>query len=78
MNFEMCAQCKELLDRAASAITVHLRAVSRLELAHHRHEDDLIPALELATQQESLERENAVETYKSHIASHDASKKASA
>jgi hypothetical protein len=66
----MCAQCKELLDRAAAAISLHLRAVSRLELAHQRQENEMIPALELAAQQESLERENAVEAYKSHLASH--------
>jgi hypothetical protein len=73
MTVEMCAQCKELLDRAANAIIVHLRAVSQLELAHQRHENELIPALELAAQQDSLERENAVEAYKSHLASHDGS-----
>ena len=78
MSVGMCAQCKVLLDRAGTAITLHLRAVSRLEVAHQRREVDLIPTLELATQQESLERENAVESYKSHLASHDASRNASA
>jgi hypothetical protein len=65
MSIEMCAQCKELLDRAATAISLHLRAVSRLALAHQRHENDLIPALELAA-------------YKSHGAFHGASRNASA
>lgn len=78
MSGDMCAHCKELLDRAGTAIALHLRAVSQLELAHQRHDNDLIPALELAAQQESLKRENAVESYKSHIASHDASRNASA
>jgi len=78
MTVESCRQCKELLDQAATAISRHLRAVSRLDLAHERHENDLIPALELAGQQKSLERENSVEAYKSHTASHQAANSASA
>ncbi len=72
MGSEVCPLCEELLERASSAILRHIRAVGRLDLALVREETDLLPALEIAVREASLNRENAVARYRAHCGMHRA------
>lgn len=65
-----CKDCRRLLDIASEAITRHVRATGRLDLARIRHEDHMIPPLEAAVREAKASREEAVAAYKEHRRGH--------
>ncbi|HWC95247.1 MAG TPA: hypothetical protein VG456_00820 [Candidatus Sulfopaludibacter sp.] len=66
-----CGQCRLFLDEASSAVMLHLRAQSRLDLARCRRETDLLPALEAVADEAAKARATAVDAYKTHRAEHE-------
>ncbi|HEY1339052.1 MAG TPA: hypothetical protein VGF59_16165 [Bryobacteraceae bacterium] len=67
-----CSDCKELLNKAADATVRHLQAVGRMDLARLRHEDDLLPALRIVTDEARVTREKALAAYRRHRSAHAA------
>lgn len=65
-----CNTCKQLMEDASKAISRHLEAVSAVtsRVEHGRSTTRASRQLE----ERSLERENAVARYESHLATHEA------
>ena len=70
---EACSKCRELMDLASLATVRHMRALTRLELARLRAENDLIPALEIAVGESCRARVKAEAAYQTHLNGHQAS-----
>ena len=73
MSIGDCPACRKLMTDATAAITRHLDAVALLTARVGNTESTEIEALELEAR--SLERENAVARYESHLASHEGEEK---
>jgi hypothetical protein len=72
MSLSDCQICRDFLEDAATSIKRHLEALAALALAvqstGHRQE---ISALEESVRVCSLQRENIVARYESHLAEHE-------
>jgi hypothetical protein len=72
MSISDCQTCRDFIEDAAISIMRHLDAMDALALALQKNDSGPeIPALEDAVRICSLNRENAVARYESHVAGHD-------
>jgi hypothetical protein len=73
MNPEVeCEDCRRLHEAASTAITQHLRAAARLDVARLRYQADLFASLEQAAEAAREAREVAVSAFKQHRQTHSA------
>jgi hypothetical protein len=73
MSTGHCESCKELIEAAALSIKNHLEATAALALAvQNNMPEEVLSTMSRRLQNSSLDRENAVEMYKRHVAGHSA------
>jgi hypothetical protein len=71
MSVSDCRECLDLIEHAGLTIRRHLSATAAITLAVQKSESaEVVSALEEAARVCSLDRENAVARYESHLAQH--------
>jgi hypothetical protein len=71
MSVSDCPMCRDLIEYAGLSIKHHLAAMADLAAAVQKNEGHQeISTLEDAVRRQSLERENAVARYETHLAEH--------
>ena len=70
MQFKGCLECRYFMEVAADATRQHIRAISRLQAAAIRREQELAEALQVLVEYARKARKRAVARAKRHLAVH--------
>jgi hypothetical protein len=66
-----CDLCATLQQDASAAVTRHVKAVGRLELARLSRDFELLRAMEIVVNEAATARQAAVSALKAHLESHE-------